>query len=93
MAKTTRRVRKVTNLAFTNFSAHLNMLFNDELILSKQYCRGLNELSEVYNVRHDRQNDKVILSGNPTASVGAKYEVAQVAKMLAKRYLIPLEIN
>lgn len=73
-----------------NFHSELNSLFVDELILTKQYCIGLKELSEVFTILPDRAVGVVRLVRNPQSAVGAKYEVEKVAMRLAEKYKLEL---
>ena len=71
MAKAAKN-KKVTDRAYVNLAAELNSKFGEEIVL-KEHCRDLIDLSQVFEVSHDRQNDKVenhflIISSNVDSS-------------------------
>lgn len=75
---------------YANFHSELNSLFNDDLILTKRDCIGLEELAEVFDIFPNRAANEVRFIRNPDSAVGAKYEVEKLAIRLGKKYKLKL---
>jgi hypothetical protein len=82
--------QKIAGKTFANFYSELNMRFTDELVYT-QNCKGLINLDEVYSVEHDRRKGVVVMTRSAGTSMGAAYDVKNLAANLAKKYKIRLE--